>query len=62
MNLTSQTSSGGVTEQLFTLPFTFGEIPGVLWTPDGAAGSRPPILMGGGHKKAPGVVARAVLR
>ncbi len=62
MLLTSRTSSDGVTEQLFSLPFTFGEIPGVLWTPDGAAGPRPLILMGHGggqHKKAPGIVARA---
>ena len=58
MRFTSQTSSDGVTEQLFT----FGEIPGVLWTPDGAARARPLILMGHGggqHKKAPGIVARA---
>jgi len=58
MRFTSRTSSDGVTEQLFTL----GEIPGVLWTPDGAVGSRPLILMGHGggqHKKAPGVMARA---
>ena len=62
MRFTSQTSSDGVTEQLFTLPFTLGEIPGVLWTPDGTAGTRPLILMGHGggqHKKAPGIVARA---
>ena len=34
----------------------------MLWTPEGAAGTRPLILMGHGggqHKKAPGVVARA---
>ena len=58
MRFTSQTSSDGVTEQLFTL----GEIPGVLWTPEGATGTRPLILMGHGggqHKKAPGIVARA---
>jgi dienelactone hydrolase len=58
MRFTSQTSSGGVLEQLFSL----GEIPGVLWTPEGAAGTRPLILMGHGggqHKKAPDVVARA---
>jgi len=62
MHFTAQASSDGVTEQLFTLSFTFGEIPGVLWTPDDAAGSRPLILMGHGggqHKKAPGIVARA---
>ena len=58
MHFISETSSDGVREQLFTL----GEIPGVLWTPDGAAGTRPLILMGHGggqHKKAPGIVARA---
>src|SRR3954447_12010482 len=58
MRFTSQTSSDGVREQLFTLE----EIPGVLWTPEGATGTRPLILMGHGggqHKKAPGIVARA---
>jgi dienelactone hydrolase len=58
MRFTSETSSGGVREQLFTL----GELPGVLWTPQGAAGRRPVILMGHGggeHKKAPGIAALA---
>ncbi|MGC4806467.1 dienelactone hydrolase family protein [Micromonospora sp. DT233] len=58
MRFTAETSSDGVTEQLFTL----GEIPGVLWTPEGAAGARPLILIGHGggqHKTAPGVVFRA---
>jgi dienelactone hydrolase len=62
MRFTSQTSSDGVTEQLFTLSITSGEIPGVLWTPDGAAGPRPLILMGHGggqHKMASGVESRA---
>jgi dienelactone hydrolase len=63
MRFTSRTSSDGVTEQLFTLTFTFGEIPGVLWTPDGAVGPRRPLILmghgGGQHKKAPGIVARA---
>jgi dienelactone hydrolase len=57
-NITSATSSDGVIERLFTL----GEIPGVLWTPEGATGSRPLILMGHGggqHKKAPRIVAGA---
>lgn len=48
----------GVTERLFSL----GEIPGVLWTPEGAAGVRPLILLGHGgglHKKAPAIVAGA---
>ncbi|ONK15565.1 alpha/beta hydrolase [Streptomyces sp. MP131-18] len=58
MRFASEASFDGVCEQLFTL----GEIPGVLWTPAGAAGTRPLILMGHGggqHKKAPGIVARA---
>ncbi|NDL59274.1 dienelactone hydrolase family protein [Phytoactinopolyspora mesophila] len=58
MRFTSEESSAGVCEQLFTLD----EIPGVLWTPEGAAGTRPLILMGHGggeHKKAPGIVSHA---
>ena len=58
MRFTSETLSDGVCEQLFAL----GEIPGVLWTPEGAVGTRPLIVMGHGggeHKSAPGVLARA---
>ncbi|GAB3365335.1 alpha/beta hydrolase [Micromonospora halotolerans] len=58
MRFTSETSFDGISEQLFTL----GDIPGVLWTPEGATGARPLILMGHGggqHKKAPGILARA---
>ncbi|MFI0904222.1 dienelactone hydrolase family protein [Streptomyces sioyaensis] len=58
MRFTSETSSDGICEQLFTL----GEIPGLLWTPEGAKGPRPLVVMGHGggqHKKAPGIVARA---
>lgn len=58
MRFHTETSSDGVLEQLFTL----GEIPGVLWTPEDAVGTRPLILMGHGggqHKKAPGIVHRA---
>lgn len=58
MRFISDTTSGGVREQVFSL----GEIPGVLWTPDGAAGTRPLIVLGHGggqHKKAPGMVGRA---
>jgi dienelactone hydrolase len=57
-SISSSTSSGGVIERLFTL----GEIPGVLWTPEGATGIRPLILMGHGggqHKTAPRIVAGA---
>ncbi|MFF3504322.1 dienelactone hydrolase family protein [Streptomyces sp. NPDC003247] len=58
MRFTSLTSSDGVTEQLFTL----GEIPGVLWTPEGARGPRSLVLLGHGggqHKMTPGIVSRA---
>jgi dienelactone hydrolase len=58
VRFTSQTSFEGVVEELFTL----GEVPGVLWTPEDALGTRPLILMGHGggqHKKAPGILARA---
>jgi dienelactone hydrolase len=58
MRFTSQASVDGVFEQLFLL----GDIPGALWTPGGADGTRPLIVMGHGggqHKKAPGIVDRA---
>ncbi|MFD8542414.1 dienelactone hydrolase family protein [Streptomyces sp. NPDC059649] len=58
MRFTSQTSSDGVTEQFFTLD----EIPGVLWTPEAARGTRPLILLGHGgrqHKTAPNILSRA---
>jgi dienelactone hydrolase len=58
MRFTSETSSGGVREQLFTL----GELPGVLWTPAGVTGRRPLVLLGHGggeHKKAPAIVGLA---
>ena len=58
MRFIGETSSGGVRERLFT----HGEIPGVLWTSEGAAGTCPLIVMGHGggqHKKAPGLVTLA---
>ena len=58
MLLSSETTSNGVSERLFTL----GDVPGVLWSPTGATGRRPLVLLGHGggqHKKAPGLVARA---
>ena len=58
LRFTSRTSYDGVSERLFTLD----EIPGVLWTPEGAAGTRPLVLMGHGggrHKKDPEIVTRA---
>jgi dienelactone hydrolase len=59
LRIESATTSDGVCEQDFTLD----DIPGVLWSPAGAAGRRPLVLLGhgggGGHKRAPGVLARA---
>ncbi|MFF2351024.1 dienelactone hydrolase family protein [Kitasatospora sp. NPDC058115] len=58
MRFTTDTSSGGIREQLFVL----GEIPGALWTPDAPARPRPLVLLGHGggeHKKAPAVLDRA---
>jgi alpha-beta hydrolase superfamily lysophospholipase len=58
MRFTSETTSNGVSERLFTLD----DIPGVLWAPAAATGSRPLVLLGHGggqHKQVPGLVARA---
>jgi dienelactone hydrolase len=58
MLFSSQTTSDGISERLFTID----GITGVLWSPAGATGSRPLVLLGHGggqHKKADGLVARA---
>ena len=58
MRFTSETTSNGVLERLFTLD----DIPGVLWSPADATDSRPLVLLshgGGQHKQIPGLVARA---
>ncbi|HEY3751528.1 MAG TPA: alpha/beta hydrolase [Pseudonocardiaceae bacterium] len=58
MRFISETTVDGVSERLFILD----DIPGVLWSPADATGSRPLVLMGHGggqHKQAPGMVGRA---
>jgi hypothetical protein len=40
MRFTSQTTSNGVSERLFTLD----DLPGVLWSPTGGAGRRPGLI------------------
>jgi len=58
MRFTSETTSNGVLERLFT----HGAVLGVLWSSAEATGSRPLVLLGHGggqHKKVPGLVARA---
>jgi dienelactone hydrolase len=58
MRFTSETTSNGVLERLFTVD----DIPGVLWSPADATGSRPLVLLGHGggqHKRVPGLLVRA---
>ena len=58
MRFTSETTSNGVSARHFTLH----GIPGLLWSPADATGSRPLVLLGHGggqHKKASGILARA---
>jgi dienelactone hydrolase len=58
MRFSAETTTDGVTERLFTL----GEVPGVVWAAEGAAGPRPLVLLGhgGGHNKmSPPMVSRA---
>ena len=58
MRFSAETTTGGVTERLFTL----GDVPCVVWAAEGAAGPRPLVLLGHGgshHKTAPPLAARA---
>jgi dienelactone hydrolase len=58
MYFTAESSSDGVREQVFDL----GDVPGLLWTPADADGTRPLIVVGHGggqHKRAPNVLALA---
>jgi len=62
MNFTSETTEGGVTERAFTIQVAGEAVPGILWTPEGAKGPRPLIVMGHGgtqHKRVDTLLARA---
>jgi pimeloyl-ACP methyl ester carboxylesterase len=62
MHIISEATNDGVEERLFSLDVTGERVPGVLWTPAGASGTRPLVLMGHGgsqHKKVDTLVARA---
>ncbi len=53
---------GGVTRRAFELEVGGERVPGVLWSPEGAKGPRPLMLMGHGgsqHKKTANIVSRA---
>jgi dienelactone hydrolase len=54
--------SHGVVERRFDVAGADGTIPGILWTPDGATGPRPLVLVGhggGGDKRMPYVLSFA---
>jgi dienelactone hydrolase len=52
----------GVVEQRFDLPVDGDTVPGIRWSPEGATGTRPTILIGHGgtqHKRVPNVLGLA---
>lgn len=62
MRTLSESVADGVCERLFALEVGGEQIPGVLWFPERATGSRPLVLMGHGgtqHKRVETLVARA---
>jgi dienelactone hydrolase len=62
MRIVFEEVADGVHERLFELDVDGERVPGVAWSPAGATGSRPLVLMGHGgsqHKKVDTLVARA---
>lgn len=62
VTFTRERSEAGVTERLFDLTVDGERVPAVLWSPEGAKGPRPLMLMGHGgsqHKKIGSMAARA---
>jgi pimeloyl-ACP methyl ester carboxylesterase len=62
MEIISEKTERGVTEQRFDLKGGTEVVPGIRWRPEGAAGVRPTILIGHGgtqHKRVPNVLALA---
>lgn len=63
MDFIGEKTEGGVTRREFRLQVNGDTVPGCVWAPEGAKGSRPLILLGHGgsqHKKAPNLSAAAV--
>ncbi len=61
-NFTSEKTEDGVTRREFELSVKGERVPGAIWAPAGARGSRPLILMGHGgsqHKKVANIAASA---
>jgi pimeloyl-ACP methyl ester carboxylesterase len=62
MEILSEKAEQGVIEQRFDLDVDEEIVPGIRWFPEGAAGSRPTILIGHGgtqHKRVPNVLGLA---
>jgi len=62
VQFTSEVTEMGVTERAFALEVAGERVPGIVWTPEGAAGPRPVVLMGHGgtqHKRVDTLLARA---
>jgi len=62
MDFLSEATERGVTERDFELKVEGELVPGVLWTPEQATGSRPTVLIGHGgtqNKRVPNVLALA---
>jgi dienelactone hydrolase len=62
MDFSSELSERGVTERRFDLQVGGVPVPGLIWTPEGAHGPRPLVLLGHGgtqHKRIDGVLAIA---
>jgi dienelactone hydrolase len=61
MRFTSEVTEMGVTERGFDIEVAGERVPGIIWTPAGASGPRPLLLVGHGgtqHKRVEGVLAR----
>ena len=62
MDFSSELSERGVTERRFDLQVGNERVPGLVWTPQGALGPRPLVLIGHGgtqHKRIDNVLALA---
>jgi dienelactone hydrolase len=62
MEFVSTTTEGGVTERRFDLKVGDESVPGIVWTPEGASGNRPLVLIGHGgtqHKRVENVLRLA---
>jgi len=62
MDVIEETTAKGVTERRVDLRVGEEIVPAMIWTPEGADGPRPTVLIGHGgtqHKQAPNVVAMA---